>query len=151
MARIIISNNYTQKTEGFSTTDAVDIGDIKVSINHKVEEKKQVFLLLKDSRGLLEVIELVQSGRDSNGSLYVPSLESGIRTKNGLVKCQVLIIDVNTATYKVTSSFNTQLSSSQYELARQIYLVKDFGVKVQKYYTKIVDLIQQLFDEKGEN
>lgn len=79
-------------------------------------------------------------------SLYSIPLDVALRISNEKVEAKFLILDINTSTYKLTNSFTMVILSKEFELARQVFLVKDFGAKAQTYYTKLVELIL-----KGEN
>lgn len=148
MARITISKDYKVLLNNVAISGQ-EIGQLEVAFSHKLEEKKQIFLIMKNDQGLIEIVEFVRVGADKDMpsySLYSIPLDAALRISNEKVEAKILILDVNTSTYKITNSFTMVILSKEFELARQVFLVKDFGAKVQTYYTKLVELIL-----KGEN
>lgn len=148
MARITISKDYKVLLNNVAISGQ-EIGQLEVAFSHKLEEKKQIFLIMKNDQGLIEIVEFVRVGADKDMpsySLYSIPLDAALRISNEKIEAKILILDVNTSTYKITNSFTMVILSNEFELARQVFLVKDFGAKAQTYYTKLVELIL-----KGEN
>ena len=143
MARIEILSNNETLLKNFQITGQ-EIGDIEIYLPRK--GKWQVFLVVENKNGLTEIIEFVDTGN----YIYKASLDYPIRIKNEDVCGKLLCIDCGTHTHFYTKTFHVVLTSDNFELARQTYLVKEFGSKIESYYKCIVQLMEQLFKEKGE-
>ena len=143
MARIDVLSNNDVLLKNFQIAGQ-EISNIDVYFPRK--GKWQIFLVAESKNGLTEIIEFVDVGN----YFYRASLDYPIRIKDEQICGKLLCIDCETHTHFYTGTFHAVLIADKFELARQTYLVKEFGSKIEGYYKCIVQLMEQLFKEKGE-
>lgn len=107
----------------------------------------QIFLIAEDKNGLTEIIEFTSI----DNCYYYPSLDDAVRINpDEEVTCKFLFLNCSTRAHFYSKTFRAKLISKQFELARQVYLVKQFGSNIENYYKCIVQLLERLLEEKGE-
>lgn len=150
-ARMMLLANKNINFIDFISTGQ-DIGEIEISIPQRPEEIRQVFLILEDEQGLIEILEFQKDSLEKTrpNTVYKPDLEIPIRMANKNIKGKILVINPQNSTYILSNEFSAKLISKNFELARQTHLVKSLGIKIQTYYENIMNVFQQLI-EKGDN
>lgn len=138
---------------GFASgTDLVDI-EFHVSKNKNPRILDQVFLIMTDDKGMRDVVELEfkRPAADAAYNIYRVSLRQPVRLISGKTTLQLMTLTPGTSDYRLSSEFTIDLTTTNFEITRQIYLTQALGAQVQSYYTEIVELFQQLVKiEKGE-
>lgn len=143
MARIEVLSNNELLLKSFQTAGQ-EISNI--DIYYPRNGKWQIFLVAESKSGLIEILEAVED----SSYIYKFSLDYPVRIKDEQVEGKLLIINCENHTHFYTGSFRAVLTSKHFELARQTYLVKEFGSKIEGYYKSIIHLVERLFEEKGE-
>lgn len=142
---------------GKGTSMTVDLGDLEfyVAKGHTSNQKpNQVYLIMTDIQGMRDIIELEYKGvaNDPVYRVYAPALRHHVRVKNGSTQLQLMELVPGSDEYTLSTILQLTVTTDQYELTRQVYLTEALGTKVKEYYSRIVDLFQQLKEdiEKGE-
>lgn len=145
-------NHHLHLEKGFSSKE--DLGNIEVYVYHKIGmPRRQVFLIMEDQQGMREVIELEQKGIKEGYPyrIYAPSLNQSVRLQSGIVTLKIMLLTIGSTEYFMSNPITLTLTTSHYNLTRQVYLSQELGAKVHGYYSKIVELFEQLIVEKGEH
>lgn len=143
---IILGNAGDLRTTQFSFSTVYDIGEVNFYIPTAKANSNQVFLVLKNSRNLREIVELIRSKNDTQKSvnaLYKLNINSSIRVGDDeAVEIYLLLINKETDEYSTSSKLKINLSAENYKIARQIKIVEEVNQKVQEYYAKILVLTE---------
>ena len=155
MAAIMHFDRLNKLTPARGFTSGTDLADIEFHVlkNKTPGVIDQVFLIMTDDKGMRDVVELEykQPAADTAYNVYRVSLRQPVRLESGKITLQLMSLAPGSADYKLSSEFTVELTATNYEIARQIYLTEALGAKVHSYYTEIVELFQQLMKiEKGE-
>lgn len=142
---------------GKGTSMTVDLGDLEFYVaNGHTSNKRpnQVYLIMTDTRGMRDIIELEYKGvaNDPVYRVYAPALRHHVRIRDGKTTVKLMELVPGSDEYALSTDLSLTLLIDQYELTRQVYLTEALGTKVKAYYSRIVDLFQQLKEdiEKGE-
>lgn len=139
--------------KNFSTITYYDLGELQFFLNKKIcATAMQVFLILKNEKNVYEIVELVrkEGNTASLNMLFEPTVNQPIRFQKETITIQLLILYNSEGTYKFTSPLVLKLSTKNYELARQVYIVKEVENKIQDCYSKIL-AFSEAMTEKGDN
>ncbi len=143
MARIDILSNNEVLLKNFQIAGQ-ELSNIDIYFPRN--GKWQIFLIAENKAGLVEIIEFFETGN----YCYRASLDCPIRIKDEQVTGKILCINCETHTHFYTGTFHAVLIADKFELAQQTYLIKKFDSKIESYYKRIVQLVERLFEEKGE-
>ena len=142
---IILGNARVLRTTQFSFSTVYDIGEVNFYIPVAKANSNQVFLVLKNSRNLREIVELIRSKNETQkgvNALYKLNINSSIRVGDEAVEIYLLLINKETDEYSISSKLKINLSAENYKIARQAKIVEEVSQKVQEYYAKILVLTE---------
>ncbi len=139
---------------GFPLTQPQDISEIEFYVASKMNEQKQIFLILEDEQGLRDIVELQYVGMSPDGrpfKRYRIAPDCKLRLTTSQVTLTLFTLTIGTMDYHLSNSIKVLLTTSHYNLSREIYIAAELGSKVQYYYEKIIFTLEQLAkNEKGE-
>lgn len=131
-----------------------DIGQINFYVSNKIySNRTQVFLIMKDSTGVYDIVELVKVASKNTGVdiLFRLALEQPIRIKDDNVELSLLLLDGLRGTYKMSTPYKMFIFTKNYNIARQVYISQQVGATVQEYYNRIISLAEKLLEEGDNN
>lgn len=149
----MVEQDLRLSPKGLSTITYYDISELQFFLSKKVcQMAMQVYLIMQNEKGVYEIVELVwkQGNTASLTQLFEPTLNQPIRFQHEPVTIQLLILYNGDGTYKVTNTVKLKLSTKNYEIARQVYIVKEVENKLQDCYSKILAFNEAMI-EKGDN
>lgn len=90
-----------------------DLGEIEFYVHSVHGEHKQVFLIMRDEQGLLEIIELNFDRVDKGYpyKIYKVSLRQSVRLSEGMVHIKLMTLDLDTAQYTVSNDIPVYLTT----------------------------------------
>ena len=102
----------------------------------------QIFLMLENSQGVYEIVELTKIKRDKSHMIYQIAANQNLRVSNDLMNLAILILNAD-GTYILSDNVSLNLNTSKYVAAQQVYIAQQVGTQVQDYYKKIVALTEE--------
>lgn len=141
MPNIILENgNHLRTTQCFAN-EAYGLESLLfyLPLNYN---KSQVFLILKDTQGLYEIVELKKMKKEQNHVIYQVAINQNIRVTNDLMNLAILIFNAD-GSYLFSEDILMNITVDKYIIAKQINLVQQIGVQVQDYYKKIIALTEE--------
>ena len=140
---IITNESGHIRTTQFSSTTHYDIGEINFYAPSSMASHAQMFLILKNKKGLYEIIELVRSGTQGTNALYRIPVNQALRVNDEEVEVRLLILNTAADTYILSSPVNMFIHTNNYNIARQIYIAQQIGSSTQAMYSKIVAMTEE--------
>lgn len=148
IANIIFENPSSLKTTSITPSGAYNLEDLNVYTSiASFGTHIQVFLIFKNTDGLTEIIEFTKASATSTNLCWKMPINQGVRVGNEQVEARVLVLDITNNTYSVSSPLQFKLLIDNYQLARQVYFVKEVSNQVQDCYLKMLALVQE--NERG--
>lgn len=148
IANIIFENPSSLKTTSITPSGAYNLEDLNVYTSiASFGTNIQVFLIFKNTDGLTEIIEFTKASATSANLCWKMPINQGVRVGNEQVEARVLVLDITNNTYSVSSPLQFKLLIDNYQLARQVYFVKEVSNQVQDCYLKMLALVQE--NERG--
>lgn len=140
---LIINESGHIRTTQFSSTTHYDIGEINFYTPSSMASRVQVFLILKNKKGLYEIIELVRSGTQGTNALYRIPINQALRVNDEEVEVRLLVLNTAADTYILSSPIKMFIHTNNYNIARQIYVAQQIGQTTQAMYSKIVAMTEE--------
>lgn len=148
IANIIFENPSSLKTTSITPSGAYNLEDLNVYTSiASFGTDIQVFLIFKNTDGLTEIIEFTKANATSTNLCWKMPINQGVRVGNEQVEARVLVLNISNNTYSVSSPLQFKLLIDNYQLARQVYFVKEVSNQVQDCYLKMLALVQE--NERG--
>ena len=101
-----------------------------------------IFLVLKNSQNLYEIVELTKFKRDKNHIVYQIAANQNLRVSNDLMTLAILILNSN-GTHSFSNELQLNLTTNNYVLTRQVFIAQQVGAQVQDHYKKILALTEE--------
>lgn len=139
----IMGNNGQLRATNYNAGLWYDIGELNFHIPSDTPSTNQIFLILKDEKNLVELIELQKVGAQINTILYKVPLNQTFRIKNGKTLISLLILNGETGTYELSSAYAVNITFEHYELARQVYIAQQVNAQTQVAYAKILAMTEE--------
>lgn len=139
---IMESTNQLRATN-FNANLQYDIGELNFHILAKTPSNHQVFLIMKNNKNVVEIIELQKVGTQINTVLYKVPLNQKIRVNNEKVLISLMLLDCESGTYQLSSSYAINIYTEYYELARQVYIAQQINAQTQSAYAKILAMTEE--------
>lgn len=142
---LIMGESGTIRTTQFNASTQYNIEDINFYVPQSKATGYQIFLIIKSSKNLYEIVELVRSKGSQSGTnvLYKLSLKQPLRVTNDQVILSLMLIDTQTGEYTYSTSIKAKISTDNYILARQVYISQQVSQKVQDLYIKVLGLTEE--------
>lgn len=139
----IMENANSFRTTNFNSNLQYDIGELNFYISAKTLSNHQVFLVMKNEKNMMEIIELQKAGTQATNVLYKVPLNQKLRINNEKVLISLMILDGETGTYQMSSRYAVNIYTDHYELARQIYIAQQVNAQTQAAYAKILAMTEE--------
>lgn len=141
----ILDSKGEVRMTSFSQSQIYDIGEINFYVPATEVLNKQIFLVLKNTDSLYEIIELkIVKDKSSNlNLLYKVTLNGTIRINNELVSVYLMFIDKDNGEINFSAEKKIKISTEKYSLARSVYMAQQINANIAEYYAKIVALTAQ--------
>ena len=151
---LILNSSKNIMTTNFFIGTHYDIGDLNFYIPQKsLIQHTQVYVMLKNTKGIYEIVELEKVDSSGSNDIYRFSLEQPMRIKDEKVELKILLLNGANGTYIVSNPFDIYLHTNNYVPARQIYIARDIGARMQELYIEVLALTEEnrkLVDEIRE-
>lgn len=142
MPNIILEDGGHLRTTQCSASETYGIESLQFYIpNHHASS--QIFLMLKNSQNLYEIVELSKVKRDKNHIICQIAAGQNFRVSNDLMTLAILIVNPVKNIYEFSKEIQMNLTTDKYVIARQVQLAGQLGAQVQAYYHKIVELTEE--------
>lgn len=141
MPNIILENGGHLRTTQCSADETYGVESLYFYIPNTYTDSS-IFLMLKNSQNLYEIVELTKFKRDKNHIVYQIAVNQNLRVSNDLITLAILILKPD-GTYVFSDNVNLKLTTNNYVLARQVYIAQQVGSQVQDYYKKIITLTEE--------
>lgn len=137
-ANFVFESPSKIRTTNFSPSTTYDVSELNFYISTKFGSNHQVFLILKNQKGIYDIVELAKTGASTGlNILYKLPINQSLRVNKELVQVSLLILNSD-GTYYLSDSVKAFISTENYMLARQVYIAQEVGRTVQDYYTRTV-------------
>lgn len=138
----IIDNKGGVRMTSFLQSQIYDIGEINFYVPTSMALNKQIFLVLKNTDSLYEIIELkiIKDKSSSTNLLYKITLNGTIRINNEQADIYLMFIDKESGEVEFSASKKINISTEKYSLARSVYIAQQLNTNIAEYYAKIVAL-----------
>ena len=144
-ANFIFESPTKIRTTTFSPSITYDIGELNFYVSVKFGSNFQVFLILKNQKGIYDIVELTKTNTSTGlNVLYKLPINQTLRVNKELVEASLLVLN-NDGTYNLSNAIKVFVSTENYALARQVYIAQEVGKSVQDCYSKVL-----LLTEKNE-
>lgn len=144
-ANFIFESPTKMRTTNFSPSITYDIGELNFYVSVKFGSNFQVFLVLKNQKGIYDIVELTKTNTSTGlNVLYKLPINQTLRVNKELVEASLLVLN-NDGTYNLSNAIKVFVSTENYALARQVYIAQEVGKSVQDCYSKVL-----LLTEKNE-
>lgn len=144
-ANFIFESPTKIRTTNFSPSITYDIGELNFYVSVKFGSNFQVFLILKNQKGIYDIVELTKTNTSTGlNVLYKLPINQTLRVNKELVEASLLVLN-NDGTYNLSNAIKVFVSTENYALARQVYIAQEVGKSVQDCYSKVL-----LLTEKNE-
>ena len=144
-ANFIFESPTKMRTTNFSPSITYDIGELNFYVSVKFGSNFQVFLILKNQKGIYDIVELTKTNTSTGlNVLYKLPINQTLRVNKELVEASLLVLN-NDGTYNLSNAIKVFVSTENYALARQVYIAQEVGKAVQDCYSKVL-----LLTEKNE-
>lgn len=144
-ANFIFESPTKMRTTNFSPSITYDIGELNFYVSVKFGSNFQVFLILKNQKGIYDIVELTKTNTSTGlNVLYKLPINQTLRVNKELVEASLLVLN-NDGTYNLSNAIKVFVSTENYALARQVYIAQEVGKSVQDCYSKVL-----LLTEKNE-
>lgn len=140
---LIINEAGQVRTTQFNSTTHYDIGEINIYAPSSMVTNAQMYLILKNKKGMYEIIELTRSGSQGTNILYRIPINQALRVNDEEVEVRVLLINNKNDTYKLSSSVNMIISTNYYNLTRQVFIAQQIGQTTQSLFAKIAAMTEE--------
>lgn len=140
---IIVNEAGQVRTTHFNSTVQYDIGEINFYYSMSALSNVQMFLILKNKKGIYEIIELVRSGSQGANTLYRVPLNQTLRVNDEEVEVRVLIINNTTNIYNISNVIKMNISTNNYNLARQVFVAQQVGQSAQTALAHIITMTEE--------
>lgn len=152
---IILTDNNAIRATQFSATAKYNIEEINFYIPVKKARDNQVFIIMKNSKNLYEIVELIhlKEGSTSTNMLYKVPLKQALRINNESVNFNLMLINIDTGEYTYSSSFTINMQTDTFRMAQQVFTAQQVNRQVQEYYVKTLELanrIEELYNNNKE-
>lgn len=141
MPNIIFENGGHLRTTQCSASETYGVESLQFYIPN-IHTDSQIFLMLKNSQNLYEIVELTKFKRDKNHMVYQIAANQSLRVSNDLMTLAILILDSN-GTHSFSNEVQLNLTTNNYVLTRQVFIAQQVGVQVQDHYKKILALTEE--------
>ena len=110
-----------------------------------MSDRNQVFVVMKNSNNLYEIVELarVKVPLQGNNCLYKLPINQALRINNDQVELHLMLINMETGEYTYSTNMFIKISTENYSLARQVYIAQQVNQKIQDLYIKILGLTEE--------
>ena len=113
MPKIVINTNTnTLSPIGITMGRKYDFETIETCI--KLNEPVQIFMMLTDANGLLEVVELVKVSESTSEQIYKVKFAQPLRITGPVTKIKYLIYNPDNHTYAMTNEYQMLISIEHY-------------------------------------
>lgn len=144
-ANFVFESPTKMRTTNFSPSITYDIGELNFYVSVKFGSNFQVFLILKNQKGIYDIVELTKTNTSTGlNVLYKLPINQTLRVNKELVEASLLVLN-NDGTYNLSNAIKVFVSTENYALARQVYIAQEVGKSVQDCYSKVL-----LLTEKNE-
>ena len=141
MPNIIFEDGGHLRTTQCSTDETYGVESLSFYIPNSYNDVN-VFLVLRNSQNLCEIVELTKVKRDKNHMVYQIAAKQSLRVSNDLMTLAILILGSN-GIYSFSNEVQMNLNTNNYMITRQIYIAQQVGALVQDYYKKILALTEE--------
>lgn len=143
---IILTDNNAIRATQFSATAKYNIEEINFYIPVKKARDNQVFIIMKNSKNLYEIVELIslKEGSTSTNMLYKVPLKQALRINNESVSFNLMLINIDTGEYTYSSSFKINICTDTFRMAQQVFTAQQVNRQVQDYYVKTLNLFNKM-------
>ena len=150
---IILTDNNAIRATQFSATTKYNIEEINFYIPVKKARDNQVFIIMKNSKNLYEIVELIhlKEGSTSTNMLYKVPLKQALRINNESVNFNLMLININTGEYTYSSSFKINMQTDTFRMAQQVFTAQQVNRQVQEYYVKTLELVNRMEELYNNN
>ena len=144
-ANFIFESPTKMRATNVSPSITYDIGELNFYVSVKFGSNFQVFLILKNQKGIYDIVELTKTNTSTGlNVLYKLPINQTLRVNKELVEASLLVLN-NDGTYNLSNAIKVFVSTENYALARQVYIAQEVGKSVQDCYSKVL-----LLTEKNE-
>lgn len=150
---IILTDNNAIRATQFSATAKYNIEEINFYIPVKKARDNQVFIIMKNSKNLYEIVELIhlKEGSTSTNMLYKVPLKQALRINNESVNFNLMLINIDTGEYTYSSSFTINMQTDTFRMAQQVFTAQQVNRQVQEYYVKTLELANRMEELYNNN
>lgn len=150
---IILTDNNAIRATQFSATAKYNIEEINFYIPVKKAKDNQVFIIMKNSKNLYEIVELIhlKEGSTSTNMLYKVPLKQALRINNESVNFNLMLINIDTGEYTYSSSFTINMQTDTFRMAQQVFTAQQVNRQVQEYYVKTLELANRMEELYNNN
>ena len=150
---IILTDNNAIRATQFSATTKYNIEEINFYIPVKKARDNQVFIIMKNSKNLYEIVELIhlKEGSTSTNMLYKVPVKQALRINNESVNFNLMLININTGEYTYSSSFKINMQTDTFRMAQQVFTAQQVNRQVQEYYVKTLELVNRMEELYNNN
>lgn len=147
-ANFIFEGPNKLRVTSFDTAAQYQIESLNFHVSTKFGSRIQVFMILKDEDGMLEIVELAKAGAINSTMVpYKLPINQKIRIGNEKVALSILVIDNESGISYTSPATRIHILTNNYTIARQVYIAQEVGAKVQDCYAKILALTEKM--ERG--
>ena len=141
---LILNTSGAIRATQFTATAIYDVGDLNIYVPMQTTVKyTQVFLSLRNAQGLCEIVKLTKTGNSGSNVLYKLSLDQPMRISDEKVELKILLLNGTDGTYAISNPFDIYLHTNNYVPARQIYLARNIGARMQELYIEVLALTEE--------
>lgn len=141
---LILNTSGAIRATQFTATAHYDVGDLNIYVPAQSTVKyTQVFLSLRNEQGICEIIELTKTGNSGSNVLYKLSLDQPMRISDEKMELKILLLNGTDGTYALSNPFSIYLHTNNYVPARQIYLARNIGARMQELYIQVLALTEE--------
>ena len=140
-----MSENGALRTTQFNSKECYEISGINFYLPLKLADQHQVFIVMKNSNNLYEIIELSKFNLSQNGSniLYKVPLNQKMRINQDKVDLNLMLINNRTGEYVYSVPVSIMISTNDYSLARQVYVAQQVNQQVSELYLKVLEMTKE--------
>ena len=142
---IIMNETGAVRTTQLNIAITYEIEDINFYVPAKMSENNQIFVLIKNSKNLYDIIELVRAKEGNIGTniLYKVPFKQSLRINNEQVSLKLLLIDHNTGDFFYGSNVNMKIATNNYQIGRKIVFSQQLTQEIQNLYLKILSMTEE--------
>lgn len=140
MANILLNEDYSIRTTKLNQTDIYDISKLLFYIPNTFNNMN-VFILLKDSIGMVDIIPLQYSGNQSSYKIYKVNYSNQVRIKSGTVTLSIITFNHKNNSCSIsTGNIEFNISVENYKIGHQLAISQELNLYIKDVLEKIMKL-----------